>query len=279
MSAGKRFSGSLALFWPALLFSGATIAQTTGRIEGTVREESTSALPGVTVEATSPKLQGMRTVVTDWAGRYRFPELPPGPYRVRAILSSFLPEEKSITVSLDETKILDLTLKLALAESVIVPAEAPLVDVASTTSGTSYVSEVVAKLPVARNYADIVRANPGVNADKGETQGRSLALTIYGATSAENQWIVDGINTNNVVKGFQGKAINSEFVEEVEVKTGGYQAEYGRALGGIINVITKSGGNVFHGDAFAYYDSEATRARQSATSVPSASMKITPDRR
>src|SRR5207302_4594027 len=112
-----------------------------------------------------------------------------------------------------------------------------------------------------------------------ETQGRSQALAIYGATSAENQWIIDGINTTNVLKGSQGKAINTEFVQEVEVKTGGYQAEYGRALGGFINVITKSGGNVFHGDAFAYYDSQATRARQRATSVPSAGMRITPDRR
>src|SRR5207237_3613001 len=107
-----------------------------------------------------------------------------------------------------------------------------------------------------------VRANPGVNVDRGENQGRALSLTIYGATSVENQYIIDGVNTTNVIKGFQGKAINGEFIQEVEVKTGGYQAEYGRALGGVINVITKSGGNDFHGDGFVYYDSAAWQAER-----------------
>src|SRR5438105_1274754 len=120
----------------------------------------------------------------------------------------------------------------------------------------------MSSLPVARNYADIVRANPGVNVDRGENQGRALSLTIYGATSVENQYIIDGVNTTNVIKGFQGKAINGEFIKEVEVKTGGYQAEYGRALGGIVNVITKSGGNTFHGDGFVYYDSTDTQAQK-----------------
>ena len=106
-----------------------------------------------------------------------------------------------------------------------------------------------------------MRSNPGVATDRGDTEGRSLALSIYGATSAENQWIIDGVNTTNVFKGMQGKAINNEFVQEVEVKTGGYQAEYGRALGGVVNVITKSGGNEFHGDGFVYYDSTGTAGR------------------
>jgi outer membrane receptor protein involved in Fe transport len=154
---------------------------------------------------------------------------------------------------------------LSVRESVLVSGEAPLVDVTSTTGGASYTNRVIAKLPVARNYADIVRSNPGVFVDRGDTQGRSLALSIYGATSVENQWIIDGINTTNVIRGFQGKAINNEFVQEIEVKTGGYQAEYGRALGGIINVITKSGGNAFHGDAFVYYDSQDTKADEVVT--------------
>jgi hypothetical protein len=86
-------------------------------------------------------------------------------------------------------------------------------------------------------------------------------LTVYDATSVENQWVIDGVNTTNVIKGFQGKAINNEFVQEVQVKTGGYQAEYGGALGGIVNVITKSGGDQFHGEGFVYYDSGAMHAK------------------
>ncbi len=212
------------------------------------------------MEATSQSLQGARTIVTAGDGVYRFPAVPPGSYQIRATLSGFRAAGKSATVSLDATTAVDLTLQPSTEEQVLVLGEAPLLDPTSTTGGTNYTSEVVTRLPAARNYADIVRSNPGVSTDRGDTEGRSLALTVYGATSAENQWIIDGVNTTSVFKGVQGKAINSEFVQEVEVKTGGYQAEYGRALGGVINVITKSGGNDFHGDAFFYYDSNGTTA-------------------
>jgi outer membrane cobalamin receptor len=114
------------------------------------------------------------------------------------------------------------------------------VDATSTTGGTNYTASVIASLPVDRDYADIVRANPGVDADQGPTQGRGIALTIYGATSAENQWIVDGVNTTNVRTGQQGRFFNMEFVQEVEVKTDGYGAEHGGAPGGLINVVTRS---------------------------------------
>jgi hypothetical protein len=270
----------LSLAGLLLIFCNTVLAQTTGDIEGRITDTSGVALPGVAIEARSASLQGVRVGVTDRSGRYRFPEVPPGIYSVRANLPGFDLAEESLRVSLDATTTRDLKLRLSVRENVLVSGEAPLVDVTSTTSGTNYTAKVISRLPVARNYADIVRSNPGVHTDRGETQGRSLALSIYGATSAENQWIIDGINTTSVIKGIQGKAINSEFIEEVEVKTGGYQAEYGRALGGIINVITKSGGNQFHGDAFVYYDDESTRAEQIVTSDDSLTgMRITPTRR
>ncbi|HEY3203819.1 MAG TPA: TonB-dependent receptor [Thermoanaerobaculia bacterium] len=265
-----------------LLFTcGTGRAQTTGSIAGRVTDSLGAPLPGAIVEATSSSLQGVRTSVAGSDGTYRFPAVPPGNYRIAANLASFRAAEKSAIVSLDATATVDLTLELATAEQVVVPGEAPLVDTTATTTGTNYVSRVIAKLPVGRNYADIVRSDPAVTTDQGETQGRSLTLAISGATSAENQWIIDGINTTNVSKGIQGKAINSEFVEEVEVKTGGYQVEYGGALGGVINVITKSGGNEFHGDGFVYYDSSGTSARQVFTAEDSlnAEMRIADYRR
>ena len=109
---------------------------------------------------------------------------------------------------------------------------------------------------------------PGVQADFGETQGRSLAISIYGSTSSENLFLIDGVNTTNVIKGFQGKDINNEFIQEVEVKTGGYQAEYGRNTGGVINVITKSGGNEFHGGAFGYYNDTGMRSDIEVVQTP-----------
>src|SRR6185295_14953729 len=85
-------------------------------------------------------------------------------------------------------------------------------------------------------------------------------VTVYGATGLENAYIIDGVNTTGVKTGTQAKSLNNEFIQEVEVKTGGYEAEYGRVLGGTINVITKSGGNEFHGDVFGYYDSDGLAA-------------------
>ncbi len=222
-------------------------------------------LPGATVEAASPSLQGIRVTTSGRDGTYRLPGLPPGIYRIKAVLAGFGAAEETATVSLDATATVNFTLKVEAREEILVSGDIPLVDVTSTTGGTDYINKVIVRLPVARNYADIVRSNPGVSTDLGETHGRSLALTIYGASSVENQWLVDGINTTNVIQGFQGKAINNEFIQEVEVKTGGYQAEYGRALGGVINVITKSGGNEFHGDGFVYYDSFDTAAKQTIT--------------
>jgi outer membrane receptor protein involved in Fe transport len=258
----KRGVPVAALASLLLLVAGTAGGQTTGNIAGQVTDPTGSPLPGVTVEATSSNLPGTRIGLTGPEGGYRFPALPPGSYRVRASLSGFRSAEKTAMVQLDAMATVDLTLHIEAEEQVVVSGEAPLIDGTSTTTGTTYTSAVIDHLPVARNYADIVKSNPGVSTDRGDTEGRSLALAIYGATSAENQWIIDGVNTTNVFKGVQGKAINNEFVQEVEVKTGGYQAEYGRALGGVVNVITKSGGNSFHGGAFTYYDSTGTAAER-----------------
>ncbi len=147
-------------------------------------------------------------------------------------------------MTLDATATVDLALRILAEEQVLVSGRPPHLDSTATTTGTSYTYDVIKHLPVARNYAQVVEANPCVFSDRGVTQGRSLALSIYGATSAENQWVIDGINTTNVLLGIQGKALNNEFVQEVQVMTGGYQAEYGGALGGVINVVTKAGKRV-----------------------------------
>jgi outer membrane receptor protein involved in Fe transport len=245
-----------------LLAPIAVFAQTTGTIEGSVTDQSGSALPGVTVELAGVGVQGARSTVSGSDGRYRFLSVMPGNYTVTATLSGFGRVQKKATVMLDATVMANLQLQLSTTAEVTVTGEAPLIDTSSTTTGSNYSAKVISQLPVGFNYADVVKANPGVTEDRGETQGRALALSVYGATSVENQYIIDGVNTTNVIKGFQGKALNQEFIQEVEVKAGGYHAEYGRALGGIVNVITKSGGNEFHGDAFAYYDSFGTRASQ-----------------
>ena len=224
-------------------------AQTTGTVEGAVTDQSNSPLPGVTVELTGAKLQGARSTVTAADGRYRFLNLIPGDYAITATLAGFGKVEKRATVTLDATATANLQLNLSTTAEVTVTGEAPLIDSTSTTTGSNYANKVIDKLPLAsRNYAAIVLSQPGVQFDNGESQGRSPSgngggammaagggggISVYGSTSSENSFLIDGVNTTNVIKGIQGKDINNEFVQEVEVKTGGYQAEYGRNTGGI----------------------------------------------
>ena len=267
MKSAYRFTLALSVCL-LLLVPVAVFAQTTGTVEGAVTDQSNAPLPGVTVELASPNLQGTRTAVTSADGRYRFPSVPPGPYTVTAELAGFGKVQKRATVTLDATAQVNLSLALSTTAEITVTGEAPMVDSTSTTQGSNYGAKIIEKLPVGRNYADIVFTQPGVQADFGETQGRSLAISIYGSTSSENLFLIDGVNTTNVIKGFQGKDINSEFIQEVEVKTGGYQAEYGRNTGGVINVITKSGGNEFHGGVFGYYNDTGMRADVDIVQTP-----------
>ena len=249
--------------------AGSSLSQTTGTIQGTVTDASGSVLPGATVEARSESLQGVRSATTGGRGDYRLPSLPPGSYTVKATLSGFTSVEKTAHLRLDASITVDLSLEVAAAEKVLVRGEAPLIDLSSTTTGSNFTEEVLKRMSIGRNYADIVRSQPGVILDTSQNlpglEDRVLNLSIYGATSLENLFLIDGINTTNILRGFQGKALNPESMQEVEIKTGGYQAEYGRATGGVINVITKSGGNAFHGDALGYYNSKGMRAAVKVT--------------
>ena len=157
MKSVYRFT--LALSVCALLLAPvALIAQTTGTVEGAITDQSGAPLPGVSIELSSPSLQGVRTAVTSADGRYRFPSVPPGAYKVTATLSGFGKVQKNATVTLDSTATVNLSLSLSTTAEVTVTGEAPLVDVASTTTGTNYSAKVIDKLPVGRNYADITFA-------------------------------------------------------------------------------------------------------------------------
>jgi hypothetical protein len=228
---------------------------TTGDIEGTISDSNGAPLSGASVEIKSTALQGTRTAVTDAAGRFRFPAVPGGSYTVTAALSGFTKvESTNVRVALGATATLPITLSVSVKEEIIVTAEAPVIDTTKTTIGVTGSAEQLSKLPLARNFSSIAFRAPGTGTD---VLG---GITVYGATSLENQYIIDGVNTTGIKLSDQGKTLNQEFIQEVEVKTGGYEAEYGRALGGTINVVTKSGGNEFHGDAFGYYDSPSVAA-------------------
>ncbi len=248
---------SLALL---ILFAPALLAQTTGSIVGRVTDESGGVLPGVSVEAKSAALQGSRTTTTDNSGRYRETLLPPGQYSVSFTLQGFAEWKSQLTVSLSKDSTLDVVMRPAAREAIVVTAEAPVLDTTSNTLGENYSQRAIQTLPTKRSYASITQATPGVSSDADSRNTTQDTITVYGSSGAENAFYIDGVNTTGVEYGFQGKDLNYEFVQEVDVKTGGYEAEYGRSTGGIINVITKSGGNEFHGDAFGYFNNASLQA-------------------
>ena len=246
-----------------VLFSTtALVAQTTGGVAGRVTASDGSLLPGVTVEAKSPALQGVRVATTDPTGNYRFALLPPGDYQLSFTLQGFRPESRrSVVVQLGKETAVDAALSpAAVSEEIAVTAEAPVLDTNSTTLGNNFSTRAIETLPTQRNYSSIVQVSPGVATDANTDKNAANSISVYGSSGAENSFFIDGVNTTNVEYGFQGKELNFEFIQEVDVKTGGYEAEYGRSTGGIINVITKSGGNNFSGDVFGYLDNDSLQA-------------------
>ena len=251
---------AIALAW-LFLSSGALLAQTTGSLAGRALDESGGVLPGVALEAKSPSLQGSRAATTDGAGRYRLTVLPPGLYTVVFNLPGFAPESKSgVTISLGNETSLDALLRPSATAEVLVTGEAPVVDTTSTNLGSNLTSRAIETLPTGRNYSSVVQVVPGTSSDADPKNQQQATITVYGSSGAENAFYIDGINTTGVEYGFQGKELNYEFIQEINVKTGGYEAEFGRSTGAIINVITKSGSNELHGDAFGYLDVNGLRA-------------------
>ena len=251
-----KVSGKILIaFLACTLASGALIAQTTrGDIQGRVGDEQGTALPGVTVSIASDALIGAQSTVTDAQGTYKFLVLPPGSYKVTFSLSGYQTRtQENIAVKIGSTTRVDSVMTSAFTDEVVVTSESPLVDTSNTTIGVDLSSDFYNSLPTGRNYTSVASVTPGAQAD-------ASGQTFYGSTGAENAYYIDGANTTGVEFGTQGTTLNFEFIDEVQVKTGSYNAEYGRATGSVISVITKSGGNEFHGDVFGYYDAADLQA-------------------
>jgi outer membrane receptor protein involved in Fe transport len=254
-------NGNVTVLLVALLsLSSMALAQeTTGTIRGRVLDAQGLAVPGVVVTATGG--QGVKTVSSDTEGRFSIPFLTPGSYAVKAELQGFkTAEQRDIVVSVGQT--VDIPLKMevgAVAETVEVQAASSVINTATTTIGAVLSANRLALVPVGRRVSDALYVAPGVS--NSGMAGRSNP-SISGGTGLENNYVVDGANVTNtgygglgsysIVFGSLGNATPYDFVQEIQVKTGGYDAEFGQATGGVVNVITKSGSNDLRGSAFAY---------------------------
>ncbi|HSB64004.1 MAG TPA: TonB-dependent receptor [Thermoanaerobaculia bacterium] len=261
----------LLLVFVALALAGPAWADgtQTGSIGGTVRDVSGGPLPGTQITAKGVKTGFVRSVVSDTNGTYTIRLLPPADYRVEIVLSGFQTVSSVVTVFTDRNTEFDATLKLsAVAETVSVSAELPVVDKTNTTQGANIATSFTQKLAVARQYQSVIQLSPGV------TGGANP--NVRGALSGNNVFLFDGIDTTDTTTGTFGQNFNYEAMQEIAVNTGGYSAEYGRASGAIVSVVTKSGGNEFHGSAKLLLTNDNWNAQNSGLNeVTGASTKRT----
>jgi len=243
----RIFAALVALM---LLAGPAAAQEQRAAIEGAVKDGTGAILPGVTVTARGPSLPAGTTAVTDERGSYRFPGLPPGRYEVTAQLQGFTPSKvENVELYLGQIKRIELTLTVgAVTESVQVTAESPLIDVKQNAAFANIHKDFIEKIPKGRDFTSVVTVAPGANREV-----QLGGISIDGSSGAENVYVVDGINTTSIRTGQSAKGLITDFVEEVQVKSSGYNAEFGGSMGGVINVITKSGSNQFRGDAGFYY--------------------------
>ncbi len=254
-----KFFALSALLTCFALFAGSVFAQTssTGSIEGTVTDTTGAAVPGVTVRVTSPNLISAQTATTDDSGRYRILNLPPGRYAVSVEADKgFAKFERSeVEVNLSRTSAVEIQLQPAGAQATVTITDTAgaAVDVTGTTTGSNVSSDQFSNFPTQRTVQGLYTIAPTVTrSGLRDATGRDRDPSVSGSSGPENNYILDGVNTTDPAFGGSGANLPFEFVQEVEIKTGAYGPEYGRSTGGIFNVITKSGGNEFHGDVFGY---------------------------
>lgn len=237
----------------SLLVAGSLSAQdVTGAIEGRIVDTSAGPLADARIVASSSSLQGSRTVRTDDRGRFRLVVLPVGRYRLEVARAGYRTTVvQQVPVRLGRTTYvgpLSLSVEAVQMEPLMVQAARVVIDPTRTTLGTTLDTDVIEALPTERDYLSIVTLLPQAN--------RSFygdELNISGATGFDNAYYVDGVHLTEPFVAGGAADLPYDFIDHVELKTGGIEAEHGRALGGIVNVVTRSGGDEFEASVFSFF--------------------------
>jgi outer membrane receptor protein involved in Fe transport len=235
----------LTAAWLILGSAGSLFAQgvQTGTIRGLVKDQQDLAVPGVTVTATSPALQGPRSTVTDKEGLFAIRALPPGDYQVKFELSGFATITRNTAVPLGLVVETNIAMRAAgVAETVQVTAEAPA-PITTPVVGANFKNEEINALATPRTIQGIAQLAPAVN----ENSPNTNQVVINGAFASDNVFMVNGVDINDSLFAQPQNLFIEDAIEETQVLTSGISAEYGRFTGGVINAITKSGGNAFSG--------------------------------
>ncbi len=244
-----------------LIFPLSASAQTTtSTIEGFVNDAKNAVVAGAQVIVKNPALGIERTVNTDEQGFFRVTALPAGTYSIAVSATGFAARNfENIEVTLNRTLRFDVDLEVGgVQEQVDVSAAVQLIDTTSAASGATVTPQQIKELPVnGRNYLDLLQLVPGVVVNRQADTGNDNSTPVLGERSGNNSFLIDGQPNKNTFSGGAGSQFNQETIAEFQVLTTGYKAEFGQASGAIVNVITRSGSNDFHGIASLFHRNDA----------------------
>ena len=263
-----------ALLMSFALFAGSVLAQTTttGSIEGTVTDPTGAAVPGITVTATRAGGR-VSTATTNEEGFFRISQLEPGQYTVTVAAEKGFGAFEQANVPVNLSKVSTMVVQLrpqGATETVTVTAGGGAgIDVTQNTTGTNVSTEQFSNFPTQRTVQSLYTIAPTVTrSGLRDSSGRERDPSVAGSSGPENNYILDGVTVTDPAFGGSGANLPFEFVQELEIKTGAYGADIGKSTGGVFNVITKSGTNEFHGDAFAYFVGESFVREVKSSAIP-----------
>jgi len=249
----------LLFMTPVAVFSQARL--TGADLQGMVRDNTGALLPGVTVTATNLATNQARSGVTDGQGNYYLPALAAGAYKVTAELAGFAPQSRpNITLHLGQRVTVDFAMVPGAQETITVSASAPVIDTSEPAVSTVVSQEQIDRLPTnGRNFLAFTVITPGVTNDRTPQQGASATsgLSFGGQRARSNNIMVDGVDNNDPIVGAVRATFSQEAIQEFQVLTSSYSAEFGKASGGVVNIITRSGTNDHAGNLFYFYRNDS----------------------
>ncbi len=245
---------------PALIFLTATMGAqsiSTAQLSGTVKDSSGAVIPNVTVTASDPTKGFTRTATTDGQGNYQMLQLPPGTYTVMFSAANFRAlQQNNVILTVGEEAELPVTLPVGgVRETVVINANADVIETERSSQGTTIDQMRITNLPTnGRNYINFTLTNSQIARDAAPSVGAipTSGLNFGGVRARSNSINVDGADAGDYVSGGTRATVSQDGVQEFQIITNGFAAEYGRASGGVVNIVTKSGANQTHASAFGF---------------------------
>ena len=235
------------LAWFVLLAPPAVAQTTTSTIEGTVTDASGAVIQGAEVTVQGVTIAGERRATTDARGVYRLTALPAGTYTITITATGLAASAATLEVTLNRVVTFDVTLQVGGVQEIIA-VSTPALDPSTSATGATITAREITELPVnGRNYLDLLQLVPGVAINRQVDPTNDRANPVLGERSGNNNFLIDGQSNKDTVNGGPAQQFNQETIAEFQVLTSGYKAEFGQASGAIVNVITKSGSNLFNG--------------------------------